>query len=146
MFENFLFLTVFLISNNHLMAFFLQLLAEMLLNAKLKLTGEVPGNMVILNERKCLKIFFLYSSFCVWKPEVIHCSTRHIYGNAACSTMICNDDTIYLGSQAGVVDINHAFHLYYKCCMWAEFKSISSWSRGFSPVTPVSSLLKIDSH
>ena len=30
-----------------------------------------------------------------------------------------------LGSQAGVVDINHAFHLYYKCCMWIEFQSIS---------------------
>ena len=27
----------------------------------------------------------------------------------------------FLGSQAGVVDIKHAFHLYYKCCMWIEF-------------------------
>ena len=49
------------------------------------------------------------------------------------------------GSQAGVVDINHAFHLYNKCCMWIEFQSISTWLRGFSPGTPVSSLLKIDS-
>ena len=31
-----------------------------------------------------------------------------------------------VGSQAGVVDINHAFHLYYKCCMWIEFQSIST--------------------
>ena len=31
-----------------------------------------------------------------------------------------------LGSQVGVVDINHAFHLYYKCCMWIEFQSIST--------------------
>ena len=30
------------------------------------------------------------------------------------------------GSQAGVADINHAFHLYYKCCMWIEFQSIST--------------------
>ena len=50
-----------------------------------------------------------------------------------------------LGSQAGVVDINHTFHLYYKCCMWTEFQSISTWLWGFSPGTPVSSLLKIDS-
>ena len=49
------------------------------------------------------------------------------------------------GSQAGVVDINHAFHFYYKCCMWIEFRSISTWLRGFSPGTPVSSLIKIDS-
>ena len=49
------------------------------------------------------------------------------------------------GSQAGVVDINHAFHLYYKCCMWIEFQSISTRLRGFLPGTPVSSLLKIDS-
>ena len=26
-----------------------------------------------------------------------------------------------MGSQAGVVIITHASHLYYKCCMWAEF-------------------------
>ena len=50
-----------------------------------------------------------------------------------------------MGSQAGVVDINHAFHLDYKCCMWIEFQSISTWLRGFSLGTPVSSLLKIDS-
>ena len=31
-----------------------------------------------------------------------------------------------LGSQAGEVDINHAFHLYYKCCMWVESQSIST--------------------
>ena len=48
-----------------------------------------------------------------------------------------------MGIQAGVV--NHAFHLNYKCCMWAEFQSISTWLRRFSPGTPVSSLLKIDS-
>ena len=34
--------------------------------------------------------------------------------------------TMTMGSQAGVVDINHAFHLYYKCCMWIEFQSIST--------------------
>ena len=56
---------------------------------------------------------------------------------------ICN--SVSKGSQAGVVNINHAFHLYYKCCMWIEFQSISTWLRGFSPGTPVSSLLKIDS-
>ena len=50
-----------------------------------------------------------------------------------------------LGSQAGVVDINHTFHLYNKCCMWVEFQSISTWLRGFSPGTPVSTLLKMDS-
>ena len=50
-----------------------------------------------------------------------------------------------MGSQAGKVDIYDAFHLYYKCCMWIEFQSISTWLRGFSPGTPVSSLLKIDS-
>ena len=50
-----------------------------------------------------------------------------------------------MGSQAGVVDISHAFHLYYKCCMWIEFHSISTWLRGFYPGTPVSSLLKTDS-
>ena len=48
-----------------------------------------------------------------------------------------------LKSQAGVVDINPAFHLYYKCCMWVEL--ISTWLQGFSLGTPVSSLLKIDS-
>ena len=32
-----------------------------------------------------------------------------------------------------------------KCCMWIEFQSISTWLWGFSPGTPVSSLLKIDS-
>ena len=48
-----------------------------------------------------------------------------------------------LGSQASVVDIKHAFHLYYKCCMWAEFQSISTWLRGFSLDTPVSSLNSI---
>ena len=37
------------------------------------------------------------------------------------------------------------YYLYYKCCMWIEFQSISTWLRGFSPGTPVSSLLKIDS-
>ena len=31
-----------------------------------------------------------------------------------------------LGSQAGVVDINYAFHLYYICCMWIEFQLIST--------------------
>ena len=47
-----------------------------------------------------------------------------------------------MGSQAGVVDINHAFHLYYNCCiMWIEFQSISTWLWGFSPGTPVSSKL-----
>ena len=30
-------------------------------------------------------------------------------------------------------------------CMWVEFQSISTWLRGFSPGSPVSSLLKIDS-
>ena len=34
--------------------------------------------------------------------------------------------TIKKGSQAGVVDISHAFHLYYKCCMWIEFQSFST--------------------
>ena len=48
-------------------------------------------------------------------------------------------------SVCGAADINHAFHLYYKCCMWIEFQSISTWLRGFPPGTPVSSLLKIDS-
>ena len=47
-----------------------------------------------------------------------------------------------LRSQAGVISINYAFHLYYKCCMWIEFQSISTWLRGFSPGTPVSSLRK----
>ena len=47
------------------------------------------------------------------------------------------------GSQAGVVDINHAFHLYYKCCMWIEFQSISTWPHGFSPRTLVSSPSKL---
>ena len=32
----------------------------------------------------------------------------------------------FLGSHAGVVDINHAFHLYNKRCMWIEFQSIST--------------------
>ena len=50
----------------------------------------------------------------------------------------------FLGSQASVVNINHAFHLYYKCCMRIEFQSISTWLRGFPPGTPVSFLLKID--
>ena len=35
--------------------------------------------------------------------------------------------------------------LYYKCRMWIEFQSISTWLRGFPPGTPVSSLIKIDS-
>ena len=39
------------------------------------------------------------------------------------------------------MDINYAFHLHYKCCMWIEFQS----QPDFSPGTPVSSLLKIDS-
>jgi len=35
-----------------------------------------------------------------------------------------------LGSQAGVVDISHASHLYYyKCCRWIEFQLISTWLR-----------------
>ena len=50
-----------------------------------------------------------------------------------------------MGSQAGIVDINRAVHLDYKCCMWIEFQSISTCLRGFSLATPVSSLLKIDS-
>ena len=45
----------------------------------------------------------------------------------------------FLGSHAGVVNTNHAFHLYVKYCMWIEFQSISTWLRGFSPGTPVSS-------
>ena len=32
-----------------------------------------------------------------------------------------------------------------QCCMWIEFQSISTWLRGFSRGTPVSSLIKIDS-
>ena len=32
----------------------------------------------------------------------------------------------FLGSQAGVVDIKHALHLYYKCCMWIEFQLMST--------------------
>ena len=40
------------------------------------------------------------------------------------------------------LDINHAFHLYNKCCEWLEFQSISTWLGEF---TPVSSILKIDS-
>ena len=47
-----------------------------------------------------------------------------------------------LRSQAGVVDINHAFHLYNKGCMWVVFQSISTWLRGFSPGI-FSSLLKM---
>ena len=31
-----------------------------------------------------------------------------------------------LGSQTGVVDTSHAFHFYFKCCMLAEFQSIST--------------------
>ena len=46
----------------------------------------------------------------------------------------------FLGSRAGVVNINHAFHLHYKFCMWIEFQSISKWLWGFSPGTLVSSL------
>ena len=53
--------------------------------------------------------------------------------------------TLGQGSQAGVVDVIHAFHLYYKCCMWIELQLISTWLRGFSPGTPVSCLLKSDS-
>ena len=34
--------------------------------------------------------------------------------------------TIWIDGQTSVVDINHAFHLYNKCCMWAEFQSIST--------------------
>ena len=59
-------------------------------------------------------------------------------GCASCATflflphfdVICdrllNRHTATSGSQAGVVDINHAFHLYYKCCMWIEFQSNST--------------------
>ena len=46
----------------------------------------------------------------------------------------------YLGSQAGVLNINHAFHLYYKCCRWIEFSAdlnltsrVSSGHSGFLP-------------
>ena len=31
-----------------------------------------------------------------------------------------------LVSLAGVLDINYAFHLYYKCCIWVEFQFISN--------------------
>ena len=31
-----------------------------------------------------------------------------------------------LGSQAGIADINRAFHIYYKCFMWVEFQLIST--------------------
>ena len=44
------------------------------------------------------------------------------------------------GSQAGVVDINHAFHLFYKCCMWIWVSvdlnltaRVSSQHSGFLP-------------
>ena len=58
-------------------------------------------------------------------------------------TIYIKDPVLYsTGGQAGVVDINHAFLLYYKCCMWIEFRSILTWLRGFSPGTPVSSLFK----
>ena len=49
------------------------------------------------------------------------------------------------GSQAGIVDINHAFHLYYKCCMWIEFQSIPTWLRGFPPSSKLTpSLFQFD--
>jgi len=41
------------------------------------------------------------------------------------------------------VDINNAFHLYYKCCMWIEFQSISTWLRGFPTGTPVPPFSKL---
>ena len=44
----------------------------------------------------------------------------------------------FLGSQAGVVNINHVFYLYYKYCMWIEFQSISTWLR-FPPSTKINS-------
>lgn len=50
-------------------------------------------------------------------------------------------------TQAGVLVINYASHLYYmyKCSMLADFQSISTRFQGFSPDTPVSSLIKTDS-
>ena len=65
-------------------------------------------------------------------------------------TAYCLPSVLYgivlVGSQTGVVDINFAFHLCYKCCMWVEFQSISTWLRKFSLGDLVSSPVKIDSH
>ena len=45
-------------------------------------------------------------------------------------------------SQAGEVAINHVSHLYTTNVLCLLFQSISTWLRGFSPGTSVSSLIK----
>ena len=45
-----------------------------------------------------------------------------------------------MGSQAGVVDINHAFHFYYKKMLYVDWVSVD-----LNLTSRVSSLLKIDS-
>ena len=50
-----------------------------------------------------------------------------------------------LGSQAGVVDINHAFHLYYNVVCGSSFSRSQPDFEGFLRALRFSSLLKIDS-
>ena len=50
-----------------------------------------------------------------------------------------------LGSQAGIVDINHAFHPYYNVVCGLSFSRSQPDFDGFPPGTPVSSLRKIGS-
>ena len=91
-----------------------------------------------------LPVLYLY--WCLW--PVASVVTRATWIVCVCfllQSQIMSGKEQGPGSQAGVVGINHAFHLYYKCCMWIEFQSISTWPRGFPPGSPVSSLLKIDS-
>ena len=48
------------------------------------------------------------------------------------------EELFTVGSQAGLVNTNHAFHpcLYCKFCTWVKLKSISTSLRGFTPGTP----------
>ena len=69
---------------------------------------------------------FVSMNCCSWKADFygrrpVSTEESHFYGGG--QFQVCNWP---MGSQAGVVDINHAFHLYYKCCMWIEFQSIST--------------------
>ena len=93
-----------------------------------KFTNSWPGLLITRT-----RIWFKF----IWKGNKMTCNW------VSDGIWSPNWEVRQLGSQAGVVNINHAFHLYCKCCMWIEFQSISTWLRGFSPGTPVSSLLKL---
>ena len=94
--------------------------------SKLKILGIYVGLGNLEEDNWGPRICAVEKTLLSWPQRSLSFRGKALVINAFALSRIWYVASLVVGSQAGVVDINHAFHLYYKCCMWIEFQSIST--------------------